>query len=295
MNWIELRHLRYFVAVAEELHFGRAAERVGIAQPPLSQQIQRLERDLGIQLFTRTKRRVQLTEAGAVLLREARATLAQADRAVDAVQRAARGEVGRLDIGFVGSATFAVLPPLLRRFRATHPDVELGLFELSTAQQVAALLERRIDAGFVRPPFSEPALALEIVAREPLVAVLPVDHLLAREERVSLRALRDEPFVLFPESYGPGLHGHILGACQAAGFNPRIIQEAIGQPTIVSLVSVGIGVSLLPAAIERLLWDGVVYRRLIEEPPPVELALAWRAGDTSPVLDAFVASVVNEE
>jgi DNA-binding transcriptional LysR family regulator len=284
---VELRHLRYFVAVAEELHFGRAAERVGIAQPPLSQGIQRLERELGLQLFTRTKRRVALTEPGRVFLTEARATLAQAERAVDLARRAARGEVGRLNVGFVGSATFALLPPILRRFRKTHPEVELMLYELSTSQQVAALAERRIDIGFVRPPFDAAGLELEIVDREPLVAVLPAEHPLAARERLRLRDLAGEPFVLFPGSYGPGLRGHIVGACQAAGFNPRIVQEAIGQPTIVSLVSVGIGVSLLPAAIKQLPWQGVVYCRLEDDVPPVEMALAWRRDDDSPALRAF--------
>jgi DNA-binding transcriptional LysR family regulator len=284
---VELRHLRYFVAVAEELHFGRAAERIGIAQPPLSQQIQRLEKEIGVQLFVRNRRRVRLTEAGEVFLEEARATLRQAEQAVDLVKRASRGEVGRLNVGFVGSATFNVMPPILRRFRKDYPDVDLMLYELSTTQQVAALHERRIDIGFVRPPFSASDLALEVIAREPLVTILPFDHPLAERPSLRLAELTGEPFILFPNSYGPGLHARIVAACHQAGFNPRVVQEAIGQPTIVSLVSVGIGVSILPAAIQHLRWSGVVYRAIQDEHPPVELALAWRRDDASPAVDAF--------
>ena len=283
---VDLRQMRYFVAVAEELHFGRAAERVGIAQPPLSQQIQRLEAELGVQLFIRNRRRVQLSEPGRVFLDEARAALRQAEHAVDAVQRAARGEVGRLAVGFVGSATFDVMPPILRRFRNRFPDVELTLYELSTAQQVEALHEWRIDIGFVRPPIPANGLTLEIIAREPLVAVLPSDHRLAGETAIRLADLTSEPFVLFPHSFGPGLRAQIVGACQRAGFNPQIVQEAIALPMIVSLVSVGIGVSLLPASIQRLPWNGVSYHALAGDTVHTELALACRRDDESPVVRA---------
>ena len=286
---VELRQMRYFVAVAEELHFGRAAERVGIAQPPLSQQIQRLEAELGVQLFIRNRRRVQLSEPGRVFLDEARAALRQAERAVDAVQRAARGEAGRLRVGFVGSATFAVMPPILRRFREHFPAVDLTLSELSTTQQVEALREQRIDIGFVRPPLVADDLALEIIAREPLVAVVPSDHRLAGGGTIRLADLAGEPFVLFPHSFGPGLHAQIVGVCQRAGFNPRIVQEAVALPTIVSLVSVGIGVSLLPASIQHLPWAGVSYHPLAGDSPQAELALAWRLDDESPVVRAFRA------
>ncbi|HYI15411.1 MAG TPA: LysR family transcriptional regulator [Thermomicrobiales bacterium] len=286
---VELRQLRYFVAVAEELHFGRAAERVGIAQPPLSQQIQRLEAELGVQLFIRNRRRVQLSEPGRVFLDEARATLQQAERAVEAVRRAGRGEAGRLRVGFVGSATFDVMPSILRRFREHYPAVELTLSELSTAQQVAALRDRQIDIGFIRPPFLANDLELEIIARESLVAVLPPGHRLAGNAPIRLADLAGEPFVLFPHSFGPGLHAQIVGACQRAGFNPLIAQEAIALPTIVSLVSVGIGVSLLPASIQHLPWDGVSYRPLADDSLQIELAIAWRRDDGSPVVRAFLA------
>jgi len=290
---VELRQLRYFVAVAEELHFGRAAERVGIAQPPLSQQIQRLEAELGVQLFTRNRRRVALTEPGRAFLDEARATIRQAERAMETVQRAARGEVGQLGIGFVGSATFGVMPPILRRFRQRYPDVELTLYELSTAQQVEALGERRIEIGFVRPPVVATDLAIEIIASEPVVAVLPADHRLADADTLRLSELAGEPFVFFPSSFGPGLHARIVGACQQVGFTPRVVQEAIALPTIVSLVSVGIGVSLLPASIRNLGWDSVRYLPLAGDPPHVELAIAWRDDEASPVVQAFVREVLN--
>jgi DNA-binding transcriptional LysR family regulator len=286
---VELRQLRYFVAVAEELHFGRAAERVGIAQPPLSQQIQGLERELGVQLFERTKRRVQLTPAGAVMLEEARHTLQQAARTVELAQRAGRGEAGHLGIGFVGSATYRVLPDVLRAFRERYPGVRLTLLELSSARQVVALHERGIDVGFVRPPLPDRDLIIETVERDPLMAVLPVTHVLAARPALPLAALADESFVLFPPALGPGLHAHILGACERAGFTPRVTQEAIEQPTIVSLVSAGIGVSLLPASIERIPWPGVACRPLTDDLPPVELALARRHDDQAPVLAAFLA------
>jgi DNA-binding transcriptional LysR family regulator len=288
---VELRQLRYFVAVAEELHFGRAAARVGIAQPPLSQQIQRLERELGVLLFTRTNRRVALTPAGRIFLDEARNTLAQAERAVDLVQRAGRGEAGKLAVGFVGSACYGLLPRVLRAFRAGYPGVELALHELSSARQAVALREGRIDVGFVRPTLNEPALRFETILREPLMAVLPEAHPLARLERVPLESLAGEGFVIFPRQLGPGLFARIVAACGRAGFAPEIVQEAVEQTTIVSLVAVGMGVSLLPASIEYLRWPGVACRPLTEGTPDIEMALAWRGGDTSPVLGCFLEVV----
>src|SRR5215470_12019244 len=186
---IELRHLRYFLVVAEELHFSRAADRLDIAQPPLSHMIQRLEHELGVSLFHRTKRRVSLTEAGIIFHEEAKRALAQAERAVSRVRRASRGELGRLVAGFIGSATYSVLPPIIRRFREQYPDVDLHLQELSTVQQVHALREGQLQVGFLRPFEQEPTLKRMVVLREPLLVALPEHHGLSQQAKISMRML----------------------------------------------------------------------------------------------------------
>ena len=203
---MELRHLRYFVTVAEELHFGRAAQRLQIAQPPLSQQIRQLEEELGVQLFHRTKRSVQLTEAGQLFLEEACQILTRAEQAIQIVQRADRGETGRLTLGFVGSATYSVLPVVLKVFRKRFPEVLLSLHEMTTTQQVQALHEDRIHLGFVRPPIHEQELMIESILKEPFVAVLPKFHRLANETQISLRSLANDPFILFPRYLGSGFY-----------------------------------------------------------------------------------------
>ncbi len=285
---MELRHLRYFVAVAEELHFGRAATRLGMAQPPLSQQIRRLEEELGVLLFERTKRRVQLTEAGRVFLDEARRTLAQAERAARAAQRAQRGEIGRLEVGYVGSAAFDVLPEILRTFRARFPEVELALHELTTAQQVRALDDERIGVGFLRPPLYDGRLASRVILREPLVVALPATHPLAHHRRIPLGALAGEPFILYPRHLAPGPYDQVLSLCHQAGFSPRVTQEAVEMQTIAGLVAAGIGVSLVVATVQDLRSSGVVYRALDGAAPTMDLAIAWRRDDPSRVLAAFL-------
>src|SRR3954453_15892050 len=201
---MELRHLRYFVAVAEELHFGRAARRLQLAQPPLSRQIQGLEQELGVRLLERTKRHVELTPAGKVFLEHARKLLTEADHAVAAARRAARGEIGRLAIGFVGAATYSALPELLRVFHTRFPDVELVLYEMTSAHQHDALREGRIEVGFVRPAIPDDTLARRVARGEPLVAALPAGHRLARrDEPIPLSDLAGEPFILFPRDPRP--------------------------------------------------------------------------------------------
>jgi DNA-binding transcriptional LysR family regulator len=288
---MELRHLRYFIAVAEELHFGRAAARLHIAQPPLSQQIRHLEEELGVPLFTRTKRRVQLTEAGQVFLAEARQTLAQAEQAVRAAQRAHRGEIGRLAVGFVSSATAEVLPAILRMFRARFPEVELTLHELVTSQQVHALRQGRLQMGFLRPPVHDDALALETVLREPLVVLLPNTHDLASRRQIPLSALAHESFILPPHTPGFGLRDHVQQVCQAVGFSPRVSQEALQFQAIIGLVAAGLGISVVPASVRLLRQQGVVYRALQDQTPLREMAIAWRRDDTSSVLQAFLGVV----
>src|SRR5262245_30953575 len=194
---IELRHLRYFLVVAEELHFTRAAERLHIAQPPLSQMIRRLEHELGVSLFHRTKRQVALTDAGVIFLEEAKRALAQAEHAIQSVRRAHKGELGRLTVGFIGSAAYSVLPPIVRRFRQLYPDVDLNLQELSTVQQVRALREGQLQVGFLRPFEQEPTLKRTVVLREPLLVALPEHHWLSQQAKISMRMLANESFILF--------------------------------------------------------------------------------------------------
>ncbi|HZR98310.1 MAG TPA: LysR family transcriptional regulator [Chloroflexota bacterium] len=286
---MELRHLRYFVAVAEELHFGRAAARLHIAQPPLSRQIRQLEAELGVALFDRDHRHVRLTDAGAVFLAQARATLAAAEQAAQAARRAARSEVGQLPVGFIGAASYSVLPRIVQAFRARYPDVELVLHEMTTAEQLQALREGQLRAGLVRPPVAHAALAAATVLREPLVVALPAAHPLAAEARVAVAALATEPWVLFPRPLAADLYDQILALCERAGFRPRLAQEALQMQTVVRLVGAGVGVSLVPRSVEALHSAGVAYRPLRDAVPNVEMAVAWRRDDTSVLLQRFLA------
>lgn len=287
---MELRLLRYFTVVAEELHFSRAAARLHMAQPPLSQQIRRLEEELGVPLLARTRRRVELTEPGRQFLASAREILAQVDRAVLQVQRAARGEVGEIAIGLVSSASYEdSLPRVLRAYRERHPAVAITLHELSSGEQLVALREGRIQVGFLRPPIHEPGITTTTVLREPLVAVLPADHPLAARRRVPLAALAQDPFIMIPRSHGLGILDLVMGACLKAGFTPHIAQEGKEIQTVMSFVAAGFGVSLLPGTVRRLAHAGVAYVPLAPPQVLIEIAAAHRSGDTSPLLAAFLA------
>ena len=288
---MELRHLRYFVAVAEELHFGRAAARLFIAQPPLSQQVQQLERELGVTLFQRTSRRVQLTAAGEVFLTGARQTLAGLDAAVQSTQRAARGETGWLGIGFAASATYDLLPAVLHDFRARFPDVALSLMELNAVEQSAALRDRSIHVGFARPHTEDAEIVVEAVLREPFLVALPAAHMLAGHEMLSLDMLAGEPFVSFPEKPLPSYAQVVRAVCEGAGFAPRVVQEVREMQTAISLVAAGLGVALLPASVQHLRRDGVVYRPLPESAPRTGLAVVTRKEDASPALQNFLGIV----
>ena len=280
---MELRHLRYFIAVAEELNFTRAAERLHIAQPPLSQQIQHLEAELGFQLFRRTKRTVHLTAAGQVFFEEAGKILQQVDRAIQLGRQTSRGELGQLTIGFVSSSAHNVVPAILQAFRTRCPAVKLELHELTTNEQLQRLRFGQIDIGFVRPPVEEDGINSEIVFREPLIAALPETHILADRPQVELRQLSTEPFILFPRSQAPGLYDLIVSLCQQAGFSPIAAQEALQMQTIVSLVAAEMGVAIVPASMQNFQRSGVVYKALTESTCIVAIALIWRSDPTAAV------------
>jgi DNA-binding transcriptional LysR family regulator len=284
---VELRHLRYFLAVAEVLHFGRAAARLSISQPPLSRQIRDLERELDVTLFERSTRGVRLTPAGAALLPDARRLLREADALAAGARELARGDVGVLDLGFISASAYNALPRLLPGFRRARPGVRLVLSEATSDVQAAALAEGTLDAGILLPPVAHPALAYATLTREPLVAALPGSR--RWPSRLPLARLAGEPFVMFPRRVGPGLFDLVVGACERAGFAPRVEQEAVQMPTIVSLVAAGMGVALVPASLGHMRRTGVVYRPLTGAAPRVEVGLAWRETDRSPALAAFVA------
>lgn len=285
---MELRQLRYFVAVAEELHFRRAAQRLHIAQPPLSQQIQKLERELGVELFRRTNRRVELTDAGRVFLEEARRTLTNAGHAVDAVRSAARGEVGWLRLGFVGSVSYDLLPRLLSEFRERYPGVQMELRQLTTEEQMEALEKGDIELGIARE--LEPANGLTIVPllRERLFAALPAAHPLAGREEVRLAELAEDSFITVPRREVPRLYDNFVYLCRAAGFDPKITQEALQYPTILGLVSAGLGVAIVPTVVQAFRKTGVAYLPLADDAAVSNIAFAYRSGRDSPVLSAFL-------
>jgi DNA-binding transcriptional LysR family regulator len=289
---VELRQLRYFAAVAEELHFGRAAQRLHMTQPPLSQAIQALEELLGAPLFERSRRGVALTAAGAALLPEARRMLVQAQELPQLVQRAAGGEVGRLALAFVSSADYSVLPPFLRAYRAAYPQVQIALQEATSDLQLEDLLHARIDAGLLIPPLPERARAeLDYlpVLKEPLVLAAPAGlPALHGKRKVALGALPALPLIIFPRAISPALYDAVLGVFRAAGITPVIGQEAIQMQTIVSLVSAGMGLALVPQSVSNLKRPGVEYRALLDPTPLVETGLAWRRDNPSPVLQGFL-------
>jgi len=288
---LELRHLRYFAALAEELHFGRAAARLGIAQPPLSQQIQRLEKLLGTRLFDRTSRRVQLTDAGRVFLTEARRVLQAAEGAVRTAHRAGLGETGELRVAFAATVMFVHLPQIIREFRHRFPNVHLDLREMPTGPQLAALKAGEIDLGFVREPGPDPELEIVTVMTEPLRIAVNKSHPLAARATLAVRHLAEEPFVLFPAELAPGLHAQVMALCRAAGFTPRVVEESRELYTSVSLVEAGVGVSILPASVEKLGWRGVRYRPIPSAAAETRIAAAWPRGRARPVLESFMRVV----
>ncbi|AXE99159.1 LysR family transcriptional regulator [Paraburkholderia hospita] len=305
----DLRQLRYFVTVAEEKHFGRAAARLSMTQPPLSQAIRALEDTLGVELFARTKRSVELTSVGADLLPDVRRLLAGAEGLRPLAQSLARGEAGVLSLAFVSTADYGLLPPLLREFGARHPRVRLELLEATSDVQIDELVAGRVDAGLVigpLPPRYASQLSWLPLAREPLVIAMSTEMAARiegdaegdaargagvaewRDEPLSLAQAGDAPLVVFPRRLAPGFYDIIMDCYGAAGLTPHIGQEAIQMQTIVSLVSAGMGVALVPQSLRNLRRTGVVYRPLREAVPVVVTGLVWRTAEVSPVLAGFI-------
>ena len=298
--FMDIRHLRYFLAVAEEKHVTRAAEKLGIQQPPLSQMIKALEAELDVRLFRRLPRGVELTEAGESLLPDAKAIMAQLDRAVAKVHRTARGEQGAIVVGFTSSAPFhPFLPDVIRRLRDAHPGVSLQLEEAGTNALVAAIQSDEMDAAFIRSPVANrQGLAMHALIEEEMLIALPSGHRFAplpsgeKSRPLELEALADEDFVLYRRPEGPGLYDGIIAACHRAGFNPRVEQEAPRIVSTLNLVAAGLGVSLVPASLGELQLRGIAYRRLRKDSAPVApIHLACRALNPTTAADNFVRLV----
>jgi DNA-binding transcriptional LysR family regulator len=292
---VELRHLRYFVAVAEERHFGRAAERLHMAQPPLSQQIRRLETELGVTLLHRTTRRVDLTDAGAAYLDRARAILAAVDEAGAEAQRVADGLVGRVVIGCVGSATYSLIPALARTLREELPGIDFTFRgEMLVPDQVAALLAGRIDLALLRPPVDEDALRVRTLRREALIVALPDGHRLAGRRRLTVADLRDEAFIVHAGQGRSVMHGLVTSLCHEAGFEPRIRHEVAETSTLVTFVAAGLGVAVVPEPVAALGIPGATYRPLVGGKARIELAAATRAGEAAPHVERVLAVLARQ-
>jgi DNA-binding transcriptional LysR family regulator len=296
---IELRHLRYFVAVADTLHFGKAAERLGMSQPPLSQQIRQLEDTVGARLLTRTNRRVALTEPGKVFLDEAREILAKVEAAIELAQRAERGELGELRIGFTRTVPLTQdIPRAILTFRQQFPAVHLQLEEMMSRQQIDALLERKLHIGILRLGTLPQSLVSKRMFRDPLVAVVPNGHpALKRVDargKLSTKALAQEPFVVFARTAGAGVYEHVFSLCRDAGFTPRIVQEAREASTIIGLVATGLGVSILPASCSHIHIEGVSYVPLADASAVSEVHVAYREDERSPLVPRFIKLILTE-
>ena len=287
----DIRQLRRFVAVAEEKNFRRAAARLNVSQPPLSASIQSLEDEVGTQLLLRNRRRVALTEAGEAFLDRARLILSQLDDSVALAQAVAQGRSGQLTLGFIPTATYELLPRLLKSYRAAYPDVGLRFVELTTPEQPAALLQNRIDVGlFLVPTTIESGVAQETLLKERLYVAMPDDHRLARQSEIELGALRDEPFVFIPPRSGTGYHARVSHACQQAGFMPTVVEAVEHLNTMVSLVGAGMGMALVAASLQRFRPPGVIFRPLADPADLLylEYGMAWRSENRSATVDGFL-------
>lgn len=290
---MDLRSLRYFTAVAEELNIGRAAKRLHLSQPPLTRHMQQLEAELGAQLLIRSKKGVRLTEAGEQLAEGARNMLALAQQTRERVQRAAAGELGQLDVGIFGSAAHQIIPRLLQRFQARHPGVKLVLHTMGAEDQVEALLHGRLSVGFNRLVADRDEIASEVVRRERLMVVTPTHHPLARRRGIGVEDLAPYPFLLFLKSR-PNFMQHVLNLCRAAGFEPRVAHVVEDATTGVAMVAAGFGICIVPESVRTLRIEGVEFHSMAGEVTPIDLNCLYLRGTQSPLLRAFL-EVVTEE
>jgi len=289
---MEFRQLKYFIAVAEELNIGRAATRLHISQPPLTRQIQQLEEEFGTHLFLRTARGVELTQAGEILLRDARNIRDLMQQAVERVREAGQGKRGKMDIGIFGSGILDVIPKVLHAFRASHPDVQIALHQMSKKEQIEALRQHRIMAGFNRMLGPLPDISSEPVMLESIMVALSEHHPLATKAGILLKELAGQPLILFPSGARPSFIDKVWSLCADEGFEPNVAQEVGDAPTSVALVAAGFGLSLVPEAASSLSVPGVVYRRLANAPNAVvDLSCIYRTDETSPILQAFLQTI----
>ena len=288
---MELRHLRYFAVLADELHFGRAAERLAISQPPLSVAIRQLEDSVGARLFERNSKQVRLTPAGQALRASARKLLRQAEEAALEAREVAAGSAGRLRIGFVGAMLYRGLPQALAAFQASHPAVRISLAELNSAEQITDLLHDRLDLGFMHTARLPAELSARLLLSEPFVACLPADHALARKRRVAPAMLREEAFVLFSRAASPDYHERILAICAQAGFLPEVRHEVRHWLAVVSMVAQGLGVALVPQAMQRCGLQGAVFRPLQGVTALSEAYAVWRPGPHNVLVDGLLHAV----
>jgi DNA-binding transcriptional LysR family regulator len=290
---VDLRHLRYFIAVAEEKNLGRAALRLHISQPPLTRQIHQLEEELGTTLFLRTPRGMELTQAGELFLMEARNIRSLVELATERTQRAGQGKLGRLDVGIFGSAILDAIPRLLLTFRNCYPDVKVVLHTLTKVEQIEALRQGRISVGFNRMLAPIEDICVKQVATEGLLLAVRTDHVLARQPVIRFTDLKDHPMILFPTGARPSFIDKVIDLCAESGFQPTISQEVNDTLTSVALVSSGFGICLVPDSVTTLQFPGVVYRKLSETPPNfcVDLSCIYRKNDASPILKAFLETI----
>ncbi len=288
---MELHDLRYFVAVAEDLHFGRAAERLHMTQPALSRQIQALEAEIDVQLSQRTKRSVKLTIAGQAFFEEAKQILCHTEQAIQTTQRVARGEVGQLRLSFTASALRTVLPEIVRVFRAHYPDVQLTMNERCTQDQVVAFENHQVDVGFLYPPVDEKLLALQPIADEVWIIALPKEHHLADQASLTLSELANEAFILHPRQEGTAFYDQIVRLCEQAGFSPNVVQEVETSQTRVGLVAAEMGITFVPEHLQNVGDGNVIYRRLQGAAPQLQLAIARRRDNFSPIVQQFLQVV----
>lgn len=288
-NEVELKHLTSFVAVASHLSFVRAANQLHISQPALTGQIQKLEEELGVQLFERNRRVVKLTDVGKIFLTDAQSILLRTRQAAERAQKAARGEIGRLRVGFVSSAALAIVPDIVIEFRKQNPGVTLDLINLRTVSQVKGILARTIDVGFLRLPLSDKQLKITVIHREQFVVVLPKGHQLAKVNQLGIAQLRSEPFIAYGRRWAPGFFDSVVQMCTREGFSPNIVQETGEMYTAIAIVAAGGGIAILPQSVVLAQSNKVIVKPLPESAGISEIAIATRTGSDSSLLHSFVS------